>query len=223
MPHSPKQHTADPVLAEMVSPGSATVPAPPPIVAQADTFVAEIVSPARPLAISRGRGLMRRISSAAEWLFGVLSMIAILSVLGALVVGFILIAIWKTTLIRALDNAYQRFGRAVGFGALTLFAAPLALLISMVLIVTIPAGLIGTLLYLIFLYLAKVFAGMFLGKWLFRLFGGRTASIWLTAPVGIILVYALCAVPFVGWLIWLFGAMVGFGVILELVGSSRRP
>lgn len=148
---------------------------------------------------------------------------AILSVLGALCVGFILIAVWKHALLQALDSALARFGRTVGFGAIGLFAAPLALLVGLALIVTIPASLIGGLLYIIFLYLGKVLAGMFLGRWLFRIFGGRSASIWLTAPVGIILAWALCAVPVVGWLLWLFGLMIGFGVITELLGISRRP
>ena len=155
---------------------------------------------------------------------------AIFSVLGALAVGFILVALWKNVLIRALDGVTGRFGRAVGFGALGLFATPVAILVSYVLIVTIPAGLIATLLYLIALYLGKVLAGMFLGRWLFRLLGGHTASVipdrgpsmWLTAPVGIVLTYALCAIPFVGWVIGLFGLMVGFGAILELLAISRR-
>jgi cytoskeletal protein CcmA (bactofilin family) len=148
---------------------------------------------------------------------------AILSVLGALCAGFILIAIWKRALLSALDSALARFGRTVGFGAIGLFATPLVLAVGLALIVTIPASLIGGLLYIIFLYLGKVLAGMFLGRWLFRIFGGRTASIWLTAPVGIILAWALCAVPVIGWLLWLFGLMIGFGVIVELLGISRRP
>jgi cytoskeletal protein CcmA (bactofilin family) len=155
---------------------------------------------------------------------------AIFSVLGALAVGFILVALWKHVLVQALDRATERFGRTVGFGALGLFAAPVAILVSYVLIVTIPAGLIATLLYLTALYLGKVLAGMFLGRWLFRILGGHAASVlpdrgpsmWLTAPVGIVLAYALCAIPFVGWLIWLFGLMVGFGVIIELLAISRR-
>ena len=148
---------------------------------------------------------------------------AILSVLGALVVGFILLAIWRHTLSHALENVRLRFGRAIGLGTLTLFAAPAAVFVSFLLIITIPAGLVGFLLFLVSLYLSKILAGMFLGKWLFGLFGGHTASPWLTAPVGIILVYALCAVPFVGWMVWLFALMIGFGFILELLALSRRP
>ncbi len=147
---------------------------------------------------------------------------AILSLLGALAIGFILIAIWKHALNSVLEDVLARFGRTVGLGALSLFATPVAIIIALLLIITIPAGLIGGLLFLVCLYLSKILAGMFLGKWLFRLFGGHTASIWLYAPVGIILVYALCAIPFFGSLVWLFAAIIGFGTILELLNLSRR-
>jgi len=147
---------------------------------------------------------------------------AIFSVLGALVVGFILVAIWRHALNQAIEASLDRFGRTVGLGAIGLLAPPAAFIVALVLVVTIPAGLIGIALYLVFLYLAKVLAGMLFGRLLFRLFGGATASPWLTAPVGIVLVYALCAVPFAGWLVWLFAALVGFGVVVELLAATRR-
>lgn len=147
---------------------------------------------------------------------------AILSLLAALAVGFILIAVWKRVIGDAVESCLNRFGRTVGFGALGLFAGPAALLAGLLLIVTIPAAFIGAALYLIFIYLSKAFAGMLIGRWLFRICGGQTASIWLTAPVGILLVYALCAVPFVGWLFWLFAAILGFGVIIEILARTRR-
>lgn len=148
---------------------------------------------------------------------------ALISVIAALAVGFILLAIWRQAIVHALERALDRFGRTVGYGALALLVAPAAILVGFLLVITIPAAGICLLLYLSFLYLSKLLAGMFLGRWLFSLFGGQSASPWLTAPVGIILVYALCAIPFVGPAVWLFGAMIGFGVILELFGISRRP
>ncbi len=147
---------------------------------------------------------------------------ALLSVLAALAVVFLLIAIWKGALTRAIDGCLDHFGRTVGFGAIGLFATPVAIVVALALIITIPLGLVGGLLYLAGLYLAKVLAGILVGRWLFRVFGGATASVWLTAPVGIILVYALCAIPFAGWILGLFAAFIGFGVIVELLAASRR-
>jgi hypothetical protein len=62
---------------------------------------------------------------------------------------------------------------------------------------------------------------MFLGKLLFRWFGAPDASLWLAAPVGIVIVYGLCAIPFAGWAIWFFTLALGFGIVAELLGMSR--
>jgi cytoskeletal protein CcmA (bactofilin family) len=147
---------------------------------------------------------------------------AIISVLGGLAVAFLLIAVWRHALLRALDASRDRFGRTIGIGAIAFFATPAAVLIAILLVVTFPVGLLGGVLWLVGLYLAKLLAGLFLGRWLFGIFGGRTASLWLTAPVGVVLVYAICAIPLLGWLFWLFAALIGFGVLIELLAGSRR-
>ncbi len=145
----------------------------------------------------------------------------ILSVLGALVVGFILVAIWKHALNEGLNRAIGHWGRTLGLGAVGFLVGPMTILIAFALIVTIPAGLIAAAAYVVFLYLGKTLAGMFAGKLLFRAFGVPDVSLWWAAPVGIVIVYGLCAIPFAGWIVWLFAVAVGFGVIAELLGMSR--
>jgi len=147
----------------------------------------------------------------------------ILSILGALVVGFLLVAIWKHALNEGLARSLDHWGRTVGFGAVGFLVGPMSILIAFALIVTIPAGLIAAAAYLVCLYLAKVLAGMFTGRLLFRIFGSPDASLWWAAPVGIVIVFGLCAIPFAGWAIWLASMVVGFGVIAELFGMSRNP
>jgi cytoskeletal protein CcmA (bactofilin family) len=148
---------------------------------------------------------------------------ALLSLLGALVVGFILLAIWRAPIEAAVDRALGHWPRTLGFGALGFLVGPMAILLAFALIITIPVGLIALAAYLVFIYLAKVLCGMFVGRLVFRIFGAPDATVWLTAPVGIVIVYALTAIPFAGWIIWLFALAVGFGVIGELVGMSRQP
>jgi cytoskeletal protein CcmA (bactofilin family) len=148
---------------------------------------------------------------------------ALLSLVGGLVVGFLLLAVWRTRIDAALDRALVHWGRTVGFGALGFLVGPMTILVAFALIITIPAGLIALAAYLVSVYLAKVFCGMLVGRLVFRLFGAPDASIWLTTPVGIVIVYALTAIPFAGWIIWLLVLAVGFGVITELVGMTRQP
>jgi hypothetical protein len=97
----------------------------------------------------------------------------------------------------------------------------MSILVAFALIITIPAGLIAAAAYLVCLYLAKVLAGMFTGRLLFRIFGSPDVSLWWAAPVGIAIVFGLCAIPYAGWAIWFVSMAVGFGVIADLLGMSR--
>jgi len=145
----------------------------------------------------------------------------ILSIIGALVVGFLLVAIWKYALNEGLARSLGHWRRTVGFGAIGFLIGPMSILVAFALIITIPAGLIALAAYIVCLYVAKVLAGMFTGRLLFRIFGSPDASLWWAAPAGIVIVFGLCAIPYAGWAIWLASMAVGFGVIAELLGMSR--
>ncbi len=152
--------------------------------------------------------------------------ITIFSILAALVITFILIAICRQPLERAIENCGQRFGSTIGLGAVALFAPPVALIIAAIFIITIPALIIAKIGYLIILYLAKTLTGIFLGRILFRLFGAANVSLWLAGPLGVIIVYCLCAIPVIGWLFWLFVLLLGFGIFIRLVQSftlTQKP
>jgi cytoskeletal protein CcmA (bactofilin family) len=145
----------------------------------------------------------------------------ILSIIGALVVGFLLVAIWKHVINEGLTRSLGHWRRTVGFGAIGFLVGPMSILVAFALIITIPAGLIALAAYLVGLYVAKVLAGMFTGRLLFKVFGSPEVSLWWAAPVGIVIVFALCAIPYAGWAFWLASMAVGFGVIAELFGMSR--
>jgi hypothetical protein len=145
----------------------------------------------------------------------------ILSIIGALVVGFLLVAIWKYVLNEGIARALGHWRRTLGFGAIGFLVGPMSILVAFALIITIPAGLIAAAAYLVCLYLAKVLAGMFTGRLLFRIFGSPDVSLWWAAPVGIAIVFGLCAIPYAGWAIWFVSMAVGFGVIADLLGMSR--
>lgn len=149
--------------------------------------------------------------------------LTLFSILGALVVGFLLIAIWQHVIAQALERSISHWVRTFGFGLIGFLIGPMSIIIALALIITIPAALIAGVAYLVFLYVGKVLAGMFLGKLLFRIFGAPDISLWAAAPLGIVIVWALCAIPYVGMVIWLAAVALGFGVIAELVGMSRQP
>lgn len=147
---------------------------------------------------------------------------ALLSLVGGLVAGFIMLALWRRAIDQSINAALRCWGRTLGIGAVALLVGPMSILLAVALIITIPVGLLMLAAYLAFIYLAKVLCGMFVGRLVFRLFGAPDASIWIAAPVGITIVYALAAIPFAGWFLWLVALAVGFGVIAEIFGMTRR-
>jgi cytoskeletal protein CcmA (bactofilin family) len=149
--------------------------------------------------------------------------LTLLSILGALALGLILVAIWKHVLNEALNRSLNHWGRTIGFGAIGFLVGPMTILIALALIITIPAGLIALAAYLSCLYVGKILAGMLLGRLLFRVFRAPDVSLWAAAPLGIIIVWALCAIPYAGMIVWLGAIAVGFGIIAELLGMSRQP
>lgn len=149
--------------------------------------------------------------------------IALYSLAAGLVVTFILLLVWQNALNRAIATCAGRLGYTIGFGALGLLATPVAVVIGLLLVVTIPVAIIVLAGYLVaVLLLAKILAGMLAGQLLFRLLRRPDASPWLRAPAGVVLVYALCLIPSLGWLLWLLSGITGFGVVIELIAQSRR-
>lgn len=146
----------------------------------------------------------------------------IYSLLAALVITFILIAIGRVPLERVIETSRQHFGATIGLGAIGLFAPPLALLVAAIFLITIPVVIIAKICYLIIFYIAKTLTGMFLGRTLFRLSGASGVSLWLSGPIGVIIVYCLCAIPVIGWLFWLIALLIGFGILMRFISFIRR-
>jgi cytoskeletal protein CcmA (bactofilin family) len=107
----------------------------------------------------------------------------------------------------------RRVGPAVGFGALFLFATPIAIIITCVTIVGLGIGISALLLYVIAIYAAQLFVGSWLGEQLLGYTVGIGPAVGRLA-IGLALLRVLRMIPFVGPLagfiiiIWGLGALV---------------
>jgi Putative zinc-finger len=107
----------------------------------------------------------------------------------------------------------RRVGPAVGFGALFLFATPIAIIIACVTIVGLGIGISALLLYLISLYAAQLFVGSWLGEQLLGYTVGIGPAVARLA-IGLAVLRAVRMIPFVGPLatfviiIWGLGGLV---------------
>ncbi|MGC2333241.1 MAG: polymer-forming cytoskeletal protein [Candidatus Acidiferrales bacterium] len=115
----------------------------------------------------------------------------------------------------------RRIGPAVGFGALFLFATPIAIIIACVTIVGLGIGISALLLYLIAIYAAQVFVGSWLGERLLGYTVGVGPAVARLA-MGLAVLHAFGMIPFVGPLVGLIIIIWGLGALVLAAYARMR-
>lgn len=105
---------------------------------------------------------------------------------------------------------------SLGWGALVLFATPIAILIICITIIGIPLGIIGAVLYVLAIFLSQIAVGLFIGYWIlgyFRDVNSRGLLVGAFA-IGFVLLTLVKLIPFIGPFIWLATAIFGIGAMV---------
>ncbi len=104
---------------------------------------------------------------------------------------------------------------SLGWGALILVATPIAVLITFITIVGIPIGLIGTVTYIIAIYLSQIAVGLFLGYWILGYFSKvESRGILLGAfALGLIILTLIQLIPYIGPIFVLATIIFGLGAM----------
>jgi len=139
-----------------------------------------------------------------------------LSLLGLLVVGLILILIYRH---RARDFASQSiasFWKSLGLGAAAMIITPAAIVISMLTLIGLPLAFISALMFGIAIYVAQIVAGLALGTLIFKIGNvRREVNIFLAFLVGMVALKLLMAVPHIGWLFSFLAILWGLGALIK--------
>ncbi|MFH1639872.1 MAG: polymer-forming cytoskeletal protein [Chloroflexota bacterium] len=139
----------------------------------------------------------------------------------ALLTGIVLIfvATRRTSLIA--DSIGARPWSSFGWGALILFATPVAVIAVLITIIGIPLAIITITLYAVAIYLSQVFVGLFIGQLILGYFRKATSrSILIGAmALGLALLSLSMAIPYLGPVIGFLTALFGIGALLV---SERR-
>ena len=111
--------------------------------------------------------------------------------------------------------------KSTGIGFVFLVVVPVGIIISLVTLVGIPTGIIAALLYAIFLYISRVYIGVWIGRKLLGFIKKslRTSFFW-PFLVGTILITLLGLIPFVGWLFRLFLLLISLGAMWRVIWRS---
>ena len=137
----------------------------------------------------------------------------------ALLAGMLAVALFRR-LVQALVSAIAEettLGALLGFGAFLI--VPVAAAVVMATVVGLPIGIIAVLLFGVALYVAKLLTAVWAGGQLLARAGRPDASPYAAMAVGVLALYLLFEIPWLGGLFWLAATCLGLGA---MVLSGRR-
>jgi cytoskeletal protein CcmA (bactofilin family) len=140
----------------------------------------------------------------------------------AMVVGLALVALFRR-MVPALTRVIAgeaMVGTLIGFGAFLVI--PAASLLAMLLIISLPLGVVGLVLFFIAMYLAKMPVAIWLGERVMRLLGSSAHSPYIAVVLRLLILNLLFAIPYLGNLIWLVALWLGLGVTILATRSHLQ-
>jgi cytoskeletal protein CcmA (bactofilin family) len=139
----------------------------------------------------------------------------------ALLTGLVSLAMFRRSAPEVVAAVRNDGLRSAGIGFISAIVIPVALAISCILIITIPAAILGIFAWLMLLYLAQVPVAVFLGEWILgRL--GRTAGQFAAVAIGVPVMYLVFALPVIGLLAKFAVIFTGFGAIVMTIWTARQ-
>jgi cytoskeletal protein CcmA (bactofilin family) len=134
----------------------------------------------------------------------------------ALVTGLIIILIIPGRSASVADSIRNKPWTSLGWGAVILFATPIAAIMVCITVIGIPVGLIALALYAIAIYISQVFVGLFIGRWIIGRFRGTESKAIMVGALalGLVILTLLGLIPYLGFWIGLAVALFGLGAVL---------
>ena len=169
----------------------------------------------KPSAETIGQAIGGLVSAVVGFLVILLLVVVVIKYAAALLTGIIFILLARKYIPGLVDTLKSKPWPCLGYGALVLFLAPVAIAIACALIIGIPLGLATLALYIFAVYLGHIFMGLFIGKWLLRQRADANSTGMLIAAlaIGLFAVYVCGVIPFVGCLTDLAVILFGLGAI----------
>jgi hypothetical protein len=123
-----------------------------------------------------------------------------------------------------LPHALESPLKHVGLGFLIMVVTPIVMFILMIIILTLPLGLILLAAYLILLYISILFTALFGGDYLLRLLkkNGKKSLFW-PLLLGLVVFVLFIQIPIVGFLFSLIVISFGSGSLISYIWKLRKP
>jgi len=140
-----------------------------------------------------------------------------------MLVGSLLLAIGGAPIRKALKALRDRPVSAAAGGFVGVTVLPVASMAVMFTLVGAPLGAIGMALWVVGLYIARLFAAQALGEALLtRIRPGAIGNPYVSLAVGLAILLPLFMLPWLGWLTWFAATIAGFGVMWTAACALRE-
>ncbi len=146
------------------------------------------------------------------------------SFLATLIAGIVIAMTFRNTTRKLLGYAGTGLLKNTGVGLLVVILVPILILILLVLLLTIPLAMITVAVYLILLYIASIFGGLYIGDRILGTFrkDGTQGGLFWSLLLGIIIVTLVSEIPFLGAVISILIMCFGAGNIVGYWWGFRK-
>jgi hypothetical protein len=136
----------------------------------------------------------------------------IYSLFSSLVIGLVLVSLWKNQMIELTDIMFEKIKASIGWGFIIMFLTPIAVVIIMFTLIGIPLALILLGLWVTAMFMSKIIIGIMIGRNLLaKIWVKQKDSLILAMVIGIIVAKIIFAIPFIGWLLAIIAIWWGIG------------
>lgn len=150
----------------------------------------------------------------AYWLFSIPALI---------IVGVLVHYLSPPGTEEVLSRLSQFPWKSMGIGLVFIAVVPVGVMIAVATVVGIPAGIIILVVYALFLYISRVFAGVWIGRKILGFLKKSWAEAFLGPLIlGTLLTSILLAIPVIGWFFWLLFVLLGVGAMWQAVWAESR-
>jgi len=136
------------------------------------------------------------------------------SFFASLLVGLVMLALFPKVSEEVAGKISKRFFASLGWGLLVFIIAGPALFLLVITVVGIPLAMILGMLFLIDLYVAKLFVALALGSWMQKLLNQKWNH-YIGFTLGLVAFYILHSLPWIGFMVWLVALLLGVGSLFQ--------
>jgi len=146
------------------------------------------------------------------------------SIFSALMVGLVLVYLFKKPVTEITEKTEAEPFKVLVPGLFMLFTLPPIALILAITIIGIPLSLIILSSWIVMIYIAKIISAILIGRIISSKIISSNTGNYLLWPlvIGVIIIWLLAAIPYVGWIISLISAWFGLGGIWNYAYSERQ-